>query len=273
MKNIIKLLTILPLTVLLLCNCEKEKLSVYSNEDSGSSIFFLKPYNTAFNVMNPLDTLYKFSFAYFVPDSTQTKLLIPVKATGLSQPFDRSFKIEVDPNGTLKQGVDFDIDNKELLIPAGKNDTTISLTIYRTASMLEQPLNATIRLLENEYFNTNIKFRTQTSNSLKVPILEYKLVVDDILGPPYAWTVAPYETYLIGQLGAFSRVKFQMILEIFDLDPEVFNEASTKANYFSVANLYYFGSYFKYWLGKEAAAGRLYYDENNVLIQAGAMAM
>lgn len=260
--------------LVIVAGCNKDTLDLYSNEDSGSSLFFLNPYNTAFSNAYQLDTSFVYSFGYMPEYFKQINMEIPVKATGVASDVDREFKFVIDPASNLKQNVHYVIKNERFIIPAGKNDTTISITILRTADMQTEPLVAYFRLQENENFNVKLNYRTNNNRTQYINLLEYSLVVDDIIGPPYAWTVTPYKTNFDNYLGPYSKAKLQLIVDLFDIDPEVFiDENYAKTNYFSVAMMSYWANYTKYWLGKEAGEGRIYYDEHGEVIKMGPRAM
>ncbi|MGJ1420274.1 DUF4843 domain-containing protein [Sphingobacterium spiritivorum] len=263
MKNII----IVSLIVLLF-SCKEDRLEIFDQQVSGSSIYFPEVYNTALD--RKKDFIFEQSFGY-MPDTVSVFIKkINVLATGPIMDVDRVFRISSSPESTLISGTHYNIDTDKLIIPAGKNTGSVNITLKRTADMKQQQLSTTLMLEENENFNTNIKYRFAPNQNFKVSLLKYTIKIDDILNAPYAWAVAPYKPMLEDYLGTYSKTKLQLLLDLFDIEPKYFiDEKYAKENYFTIALLSYWGGYMKFWLAKEASEGRIHKDESGQVITMG----
>lgn len=254
------------LSFVLFGSCKEQSLDLYSEQESGSSIFFVSPYNTANNSI-PNDSL-AIKFSFMDVKLTSADASVDVQTTGPLHDTDREFKIQIDPNGTLKENVHYQFLDNKLVIPAGKRSGQIKIRFLKTPDLKQSMLTTNFRLLPNENFNTSIGYRWTTNMQKRIPVLGFRLAVDDIFTEPYVWVTQ--RSSIEGSLGKFSRAKLDLIIELFNEDMEHFTDPKyTIDKYFSVAKITYWSSYMKYWLGKEASEGRIHLDENGKEITMG----
>ncbi|SKB70738.1 protein of unknown function [Sphingobacterium nematocida] len=249
-----------------LVGCKEKALDFYNESESGSSIYFSLPYSTA-SATTPTDSLHV-RFGFLPQDLISTDVPIQVSITGPIYDVDRVFKISTNSNATLKENEHYTFTDGSLVVPAGKNHGFVRLNIKKTEEMKKSRFVTSFRLLPNENFNTDIYYRYTNNMQRRVPILDFRLIVDNIFEEPYFW--ATRRSTAEGYLGKFSVAKLNLIIKLFNEDMEHFTDPQyTEANYFSIARLTFWGSYMKYWLGKEASEDRFYYDENKQLITVG----
>lgn len=261
MKRLLNII-LLATAVLALAGCEKATLITFDESKSGHSIYFQSPLLSS-------STGTGFTFGYSSPEVKDTVISFAVAVTGEPANTDRKFRLYAADGSSMTQGLNYDFVDSELSIPAQKLSTRVKLKLYRTPDIITQRKYLFLKLEANEHFNTNMKTRLTTSKDT-LSLLDYYIAVDDVVLPPYAWSATPYKTNLDNYLGAYSKVKLQLLVALFDIDPIVFTDQKyAKDNYFSLPLLSYWGGFMKLWLAREAAAGRVHKDENGVIITMG----
>jgi len=260
MKKI--LIIMVALVAIVLGGCEKETLIKFDESISGNSIYFRTPFLSS-------DTVRNFTFGFSGPDTKDTVLTFAVAISGTPANKEREFTVVANENSTLIPGVNYDFVDQKFSIPANKVNANIKIKFYRTPDITTERKYLHLHLKTNENFNTNVKNRITTSKDT-LSLLDYYFAVDDLVTPPYPWSAAPYKTALEFYLGTYSKVKLQLLIELFEIDPVVFTDQKyAKENYFTPSLLGYWGSFMKLWLSREAAAGRVHKDENGVVIAMG----
>lgn len=245
--------------LLALSACNEDKLDLYDQEATGSSIYFYTPYATA-NQSVPT-TQHKFCFAFEQLEVKEKTIDIPVRITGIPQSTDREFSIKFDPNSTLKEGIHFVLENDKLFVPADSIKSSVSIKLIRTADLQTEPLELRMKLVKSADFNTYFREQFNIAKTKATSVLDFSLVVDDIFGAPDAWI--QYSSRFEPALGKYSKEKFNLLLEIFDLDVELFTDPTVNPNTaFGISTMTYWKNYFKYWLLKEKEAGRIHVDGN-----------
>lgn len=242
-----------------LTSCQEDSLSQFSPAETGASIYFYEPYATA-NQTTPT-TEHKFSFAFEQQGVNERSIFIPVRITGIPVNQDRQFNLKFDPLSTMKEGIHFKLASEKLIIPADSIRANIEITLLRTADLQEEPLSLRMKLVKSTDFNTYFREQMNTAKTKATSLLDFALIVDDIFGAPYAWI--QYSSRFEPALGKYSKEKFNLLLQIFDLDVSLFTDPSINANTaFGISTMTYWKNYFRYWLLKEKEAGRIYYDGN-----------
>lgn len=260
MKRLLNLM--IALVAITLGGCEKETLTKFDENVSGNSIYFQAPFLSS-------ATGRSFTFGYSSPDVKDTVLSFTVSVSGKPVDKAREFILAAHEGSTLLPGVNYDLVDPKLNIPAQKVTANIKIRFYRTADIVTARKYLFLQLSANENFNTNVKQRVTTTKDT-LSLLNYYFAIDDVVSPPYAWSAAPYKSNLDNYLGAYSKVKLQLLVELFQIDPVVFTDQKyAKDNYFSLPLLSYWGGFMKLWLAREAAAGRIHKDENGVVITMG----
>lgn len=263
MKKIFYMM-MLPVLVSVTGGCKKESLKVFDQPVTGSSIYFDGAYKG-------YDYGKIFSFGFSTAAVKDTVLSFDVAVTGQATQTDREFVLK-PAIATMVEGVNYDFVDPVLAIPAGKLNTKVKVKLYRTADLTVERKSVFFNLLPNENFNTQLAKRVTTARDT-VNLLNYYIIADDIVAAPYAWSVDPTKTILINYLGAYSKVKLQLLIQLFNIDPTMFtDQKKATTTVFTVSLMSYWGSYMKLWLSREAAAGRIYKDENGVVITMGVRA-
>ncbi|WEK18990.1 MAG: DUF4843 domain-containing protein [Candidatus Pedobacter colombiensis] len=260
MKKLLNIMLVM--SAIIIASCKKETLITFDESISGNSIYFESPSLTT-------STGKSFTFGYSGPGIQDTTLTFTVAVTGKPSDKDRTFSLAAQEGSTMTAGLNYDFVTESLSIPAKKVKTSVKIRLYRTPDILTQRKYLFLKLVPNDNFNTNLKNRV-TTNKDTLSLLDYYVGVDDLVTPPYAWSVTPYKTNLDNYLGAYSKVKLQLLISLFEIDPIVFTDQKyAKDNYFSIPLLSYWGGFMKLWLAREAVAGRVHKDENGVEITMG----
>ncbi|ERJ57958.1 MULTISPECIES: DUF4843 domain-containing protein [Sphingobacterium] len=247
-------------------SCKEQSLDVFDESENGASIYFTELYRTGANTI-PLDSL-SIKFGFMPVGVTSAIDSISVSVAGPTHRADREFKIKIDPEGTLKENIHYQILTDRLIIPAGKNKGIIKLKVLKAEEMKLAPLSTAFELVPNENFNTNIAYRWRDNLQKKTSVLKFRVVADNRFDKPYLWIAKKVQVE--GYLGEYSGAKVNLIVELFDEDLEHFiNPQYVADKYFTVAKLSFWGSYMSYWLAKEASEGRVHRDENGKEITMG----
>lgn len=260
MKKIFNLFLV-TLAVTALLGCKKKPLDTFNGDSSGVSIYFQTPSVSLSNGK-------AFSFGYYPGSLQDTVFNLDIAVTGLPSNIEREINLQPATGATLIEGVNYDFITKKVM-PAGKVTTSLKIKFRRTSDIQANAKFVVFNLVDNQSFNTLLKQRVSSSRDT-ISLLQYGYLIDDVLAAPYAWSAAPYKANLDNYLGAYSKVKLQLLVDIFNLDSSVFtNMKYAQDGYFSVAVLSYWGGYMKLWLAREAVAGRIWKDENGNVITMG----
>lgn len=263
MKKIFNM--ILALTVIVAASCKKETLTKFDESVSGNSVYFRTPF-----LSNDIGR--NFTFGYSGPAVQDTVLNLAIAVSGKPADRDREFAMVIQEYSTLKQGQNFDFVNPKFIVPANAVVANVRIRFYRSPDIATEKKRLALALVSNENFNVNVTKRV-TTNKDTLSLLDFYFIIDDLASAPYAWSVTPYKTDLDNYLGAYSKVKLQLLVELFDIDPVVFTDQQyAKDKYFSVPLLSYWGGYMKLWLAREATAGRIHKDEKGQVITMGVRA-
>jgi len=210
MKKVI--LSILILTGFLAC--KKEEIAVYSNEATGASIYFPR------QEVDSTGDIY-FSFGYIKSTITDTAVSILIRTLGAPTPYDRPYNLKIMDSSTATPDM-YTIANKTLAIPAGKTADTLIIKLHRVPALQKKSYMLNLELHANEHFNENYYENILTPGSTK-PKRYYtrmRVSIDDIAGPPDWWRQGNSAySFANGYFGAFSTLKFQLLLTYYNVDP------------------------------------------------------
>lgn len=247
------------LAAVLAVSCKKETLTLFDEKNSGNSVYFQSPFLSA-------ATGRDFTFGYSAPEVMDTVLNFTVVVSGKPADKEREFSLIAGEGSTMTKGTNYDFLDQKFVIPAQKVAANIKIKLYRTVDIRTERKYLYLKLKANDNFNTNVKQRVTTGKDT-LSLLDYYIASDDLILPPYVWSNESYKSIIEGYLGLYSKVKLQLLIKVFEINPVVFsNPQYAKDNYFSVSLLTYWSGFMKLWLAREAAAGRIYKDENDVVI-------
>ncbi|NML23029.1 DUF4843 domain-containing protein [Pseudoflavitalea sp. G-6-1-2] len=242
----------------LLTACKKDRLQVYDDEASGNSIYF--PLAESTNQLS-------YSFGYDKSAVTQTTLRVVIRAIGAPKDFDRPYKLVIADSSTMKKEVDYKILNTETSIRKGKVADTILIQLNRTPVLKTAPVFLYLQLQPNEHFENNMLTRTVITAGT---VTEYhfnrlQISSDDIAGPPPFWMEkSPYYSWTFNYLGTFSSLKFQLLINRFNLKVEEVvspNWFTTGGNYYRLSG---WGFGMQAWLNRMEAENNTVYEADGV---------
>lgn len=249
-------LFILTTLALLSQSCTKKGLELYDETANGSSIYF----NEAINAKSNLIKTVSFGFeGYSIKDSI---VAIPVAVTGHPSDHDRRFQLKLTDSTTAVADQHYTF-LRQPIIRAGRVVDTLLLKINRTADMATTQYQLDLLLEKNDAFTT------QLGDTSRI-YLKYKVLMDDIAGVSYLWTTYARKAAIVSYFGAYSRKKVDLMMEVLKIKPAFFYDPA--ANTVTSTLLISYSRYMYYWLNKEAAAGRVYLDENGLEIKMGQLA-
>lgn len=250
------------LVIPMVYSCKKESIDLFDQKETGNSLYFEAPFYDT-------DTLRKVTFGFKEKGFLDSIVAVSVATTGAPADVDREFMLELGSKTNMVKGVHYDFVSPVNTIPAGKVRTSVLIKLHRTADMQDKAVNLYLNLVANQNFNVQVKNRI-TINKDTLSLIKYRIMSDDILGAPYVWSVAPYKARFEDYMGTFSKVKLQLIVKLFDVDPKYFaNPNYATSDYFTLPLLTYWSGYMKLWLDREALAGRQQLDENGKVITLG----
>lgn len=177
-----------------------------------------------------------------------------VTTTGEKSNVDRPYKLVVNPASTAKEGVHYEILDKNYSIKKGKTLDTVRIKFFRTPDLQTQTVLLSFDLQENDLFSTTMNSK-KLSNGKTHSFVTYRWMVNDIIKKPARW--------LDGYLGTFSRKKLLLMVEILGVDPAYMDTSV------AVAELSAWGKFMQRYLNEQAAAGNIIYDEDGTIMKMG----
>lgn len=231
MKRILYFIWILPFV---LSGCEKDLMDYEGQEgvyfavqwgDSWASerVWPYQPYTDVHFISLPGDT---------------ATVSVKVMATGPLKEYDRTFRVEVNPDSTdLKENVDYLPLVNEVVIKAGEFAADVKVTLIRTDILQKEEKTLGLKLVANEYFTLAFPEFDAVNGYTSGPVTEHfdaslhMLRVSDMMVRPSIWVGVDsspwYDGAESGQWGAFSRKKLELICERFNLTYDDFMSDAT----------------------------------------------
>ncbi|QKJ32808.1 DUF4843 domain-containing protein [Mucilaginibacter mali] len=248
-------------TLLVASACKQETIGTYNNDNSKTAIYFAE----AKSVSNQ-----KFvSFGYSKTTVADSVVTFIVRQIGEPVNHDRVYNLTIADSSGLKKGTDYQILNTALAIKAGKVADTLKIKLLRNPAMRAAARSLYMDLKPNENFtNDYLSYNTTTNGVVSTNYYtRMALKADDIAGPPPFWTVgSSYYSYTFGYLGAFSMLKFQLLITTYNLDV---NELIVPTWFTANGNYVRLGGWadgLKSYLTRMAAAGTPVYEADGVTL-------
>ncbi len=228
MKN----LFIIALFAIIFTGCKENDLIAFDTADS--YVYFAYP-NPDKRVQEKfLDSVY-YSFATDENlTATEKQIKVPVNIGGLASNADRRFSFEILPTSDYDPSL---IQISDPVIPAGKNQDTLRITIKRGAELLTKEMTLILKMKPNNDFKVGHIYNQ-----------ELKLVFNDILNQPTWWNT--WSRYM----GPFYKEVFQKWMQIYylgaDMSPHLTDgtpgpvyywnnmPSSTTASWYPITHMY-----------------------------------
>ncbi|WP_316841634.1 DUF4843 domain-containing protein [Pedobacter gandavensis] len=204
-----KLLTIL-MVFGIFAACKKESLQAYTEKPR----IYFRLEKKVFYLPFPTATAGNLRIDYLPQNSikkTDTLALI-VQASGPASDNPRAFVLERSAKpGNAVEGVDFDLLDKDFVIPAGAFNKAIRVVVRRTSGMTKNELSFAYNLKMNEHFELGPLADTTNyfSNEGVTNMVAINFVARDIAIKPANW-----DTFLLNYFGAYSEVKYRFIIDV-----------------------------------------------------------
>lgn len=270
-----KVLLFLCAAVFLFSSCKEDQIDTFSGE---TNVYFsLKRWGSGSNgysyaVTNfPVeDSLYSGSWstitaardsliaslAFDGTDQGYHVALIPVSISGNVVDYDRPLDYTLAEHTTAVAGKHF---QAEGMIPANKRIGAIAVRLNR-ASFKDTTFVIDFNLVANEHFRINYTtINRSASDTAKVNLQQFRLYASSFLEKSAYW-----DTRFLNYLGAFSRKKVFLILEITGGDIEVLYKADASADLIIA-----WGKTLKNYLAEQKAQGNTIYEEDGTEMTAG----
>ncbi|WP_159451859.1 DUF4843 domain-containing protein [Sphingobacterium psychroaquaticum] len=234
-------------------SCEKDKLIDYSGEPS---IYFFetnRPLKFQGEILKD-STIIEFA-ATNLTDSIQ-----PIVIATLSKPenVDRSYILKVDPKSTAIEGTHYEFVTKDFVISKNEIQDTVFIKWSKKPEMANTEFKLYLYIESNENFNTDMKDRVINPNTgEKISHIKYQIIAHDMIPKPVYWLDSFY--------GPFTRKKFLLMCEVFDMEPLYF------INLMDISEMTALAKMMHRYLNEQKAAGNIIYEDNGTPMTMGSV--
>lgn len=234
--------------------CKKEKLI---SLDAEASIYFFET-NRPLHFQGEMlrdSTLLEFSHI-LKGDSIQPIVIATISKASRE---DRPYLLAIESSSTAQEGKHYEILNKELMIRKNRVQDTLFIKWFRTDDMQQQVRNLKLTLKPNTHFNTNLRERIMNPNTgEKISHIHYEVITHDMIPKPLFW----FDPFL----HTFSRKKFLLICEVFNMQPIYFINLSSSSEMSAISKM------MQRYLNEQKAMGNIIYEENGEEMMMGSSA-
>lgn len=216
--------------LIFLSGCEKEVMSYKGRE----GIYFgVRSGNEFLPNLWPFVPYSNVDFARLAKD--EVEFPVKVMITGPTKDYDRSFKVELNPDSTTAvEGVHYTAIKPIWTIPAGQISTNIVVRLKRAPDLQDVIQNLGLRLVANEHFSLSFPewdAIPEYNAGNVVPEFNaslHTLKLNDIMVRPVVWlgSIQPVNRES-GLMGVFSRKKMEFLTANLGLKYEDFGSAET----------------------------------------------
>lgn len=205
-----KRLLIIISVCLIFAACKKQELQPYSEKPR----VYLRLLKSEFYAPFPNSTAGNVRIDYAPQNSSKKTdtLKFNVQVSGATSAIDRAFAMERTADaGNAKEGVDYDVLDKDFVIPAGQFNSIVRVVIRRNPNMAKQAVNFSYNLRENVNFELGPQNDTTRffSNRGVISITKLKVTATDVLNKPDNW-----DSYIATYFGVYSEVKYRFIVDV-----------------------------------------------------------
>lgn len=245
MKNNIKIIGFLLITMIGFISCEEDQIDTYTGSNN---IYFTWAEKGAYFTSGfaRKDSV-GYSYALIKADVTEMLVKVPIAIQGKVATEDRTINVVIDERSTASEGIHYVLP-ENIALKAGNVYDSIPVIFYRTDEMKDQNFSLILKLEPNENFSTD--FQNQIDGENILSLTELELTINDIVQEPAAW----YAYYL----GDFSAKKIFLMSDLLGFDPGDFEVRGI----ISTAEMLYFGSFMQRYLNEQRLAGNTVYEED-----------
>ena len=160
-------------------------------------------------------------FANVPPGLTMWSVSFEVKMAGEVVDYDRPYSLKVEADSTTAvEGVDYDLEDNEFMIKAGKASDVVKVRLHRT-----DKIRVSFLLEPNEHFTIDIpEFKTSASWSAQTPMMDatrYYVTASEFYRCPAVWDSWGLNDYF----GTYTPKKFSVINALFGWTKDDWNSA------------------------------------------------
>ncbi|MBD0833450.1 DUF4843 domain-containing protein [Aestuariibaculum sediminum] len=249
MKKILYTLIIFCSLALTIVSCAKEELPFF--EGKNVVYFEWAKEGTPGNRFQTIDSM-SVSFAFDLPEITETVVQLPVKLQGYPVSNDRIVNLEIVGASTSIEGTHYSMPTT-VVIPADSIRGYLPITFYRTPDLKEDAVSLKIKLISNEDFDANLLSTNDAANADRLASYnEFEITLSDILTEPAIWS-----SFMGYYLGDFSPKKLYLFAEVNGIPVPNYDEEQADLNSF-----FAYGKVFKNYLADQKAAGTPVLEED-----------
>lgn len=212
-----------------LASCNEDQLTTYSGEkDNTSGIYFQRVGSYTLgtpNITYADSSLY--SFVGVKDTIKKATIKVTVRTLGNVSDKDRPFvaKVVNDPiQTTAVEGTDFTVDYSKCIIPAGKSEGYVYVTLLRTAKLTKSSIRIKLMLEENEYFKFYIsEYKASNVWNQKTRVIDalsYVIRFSEIYSMPSYWGSIGYIFF-----GTWNPVKYAVVNNVAGWTPSDWSNA------------------------------------------------
>lgn len=199
--------------------CTKNEYITYSAKDG---LVFLSNSSTDLSAGDSI----VYSFISRAISGNQDTIWVTVSLTGKPADADRPFVIEVAPESTAKEGVDFEL--MEPVFPANATALRYPIVLLRTPELAQEERWFKLALRDNEQFTLGaLSPATSATYGGGLRFEAIKIVMTDQVIKPSWWALAEDYYY-----GAYSHTKYRFMIETIGIT----NFSSRELNYPQITN-------------------------------------
>ena len=199
--------------MLALASCSQDEFITYDGSKSG--IYFQRVASTDLSgtPLTYTDSIVV-SFTQYKAEVTETNVKVPVNVMGNPVDRDRHFSVVVNKElSTAQEGVHFELDQTNCVIPAGEVSTTLPVKIKRTEDLLKSKVRLVLELQDNEEFTVELKSYKNTASwnetGKELCGSQFKVVFSDMITMTYWWDWFGYDYF-----GEWSVIKETLLNQL-----------------------------------------------------------
>jgi hypothetical protein len=266
MKKIFNLIICLGFVSGLFESCSHEQLELYSGCESG--LFIQQVYRTDMdgNPSSYNDSV-EWSFSTVDENVEYLRTRFYVRTIGKIVDYDRPFILKVNlDESTAIEGLDFDISENEMVIPANENMKVVTVRLLRTEKLKKEKVQVVFTLEPNEYFEVPIETYKNTLNwsddATINSAISYKIIWGEIYTKPSYWN-----SFGNSYFGTFSVTKFMALNKCMGWKASDWSSAGTTGAKIAYGRLDYAATEFQKYLQALADAGTPLTEEDGSYVQ------
>ena len=206
-------------------SCSHDELDLYSGPTAMLYIQELSSFDIYGNPIGYRDHT-DADFANVPPGLTMWSVSFEVKMGRQVVDYDRPYSLKVEADSTTAvEGVDYDLEDNEFMIKAGKASDVVKVRLHRTDKIKLEKIRVSFLLEPNEHFTIDIpEFKTSASWSAQTPMMDatrYYVTASEFYRCPAVWDSWGLNDYF----GTYTPKKFSVINALFGWTKDDWNSA------------------------------------------------